>query len=90
MKTFISLMLGAIILITLSISTQAETATKTPQQIILHSSNLTVLSKDINKYFVKGYVVKHCTTQSVSTSLSGNMNRSSELKGEILVIMQKN
>ncbi len=60
-------------------------------QVVLHSDNLTTLTNSINSYYKLGYRVVEIENQDVSLNYGGWTLgvKNTELKGEIIVIMEK-
>jgi len=93
MKQFL-IILGVILLT--SATTISTLSKRSKEQIVLHSSNIQILTTSINKYYRLGYRVIMTAPQSVATSVNSRNNTNAaydypqrDMYGEILVIMEK-
>lgn len=81
----------------ISMTTVQTLTSRSKEQVVLHSTDINSLTNSINKYYTLGYRVISITCQSVGTSIneapefyhSNNVNTFRDIKGEILVIMEK-
>jgi hypothetical protein len=91
MKQFL-IILGFILLT--SATTISTLSKRSKEQIVLHSSNIQILTTSINNYYRLGYRVIMTAPQSVSTSVNSYQTYAPsypqrDMYGEILVIMKK-
>jgi len=93
MKQFL-IILGVILLT--SATTISTLSKRSKEQIVLHSSNIQILTTSINNYYRLGYRVIMTAPQSVATSVNSRNNTNAaydspqrDMYGEILVIMEK-
>ena len=75
----------------ISMTTIQTLTSRSKQQVVLHSNDINTLTNSINKYYSLGYRVILGVPQSISTSLNSRINMIDfrDIKGEILVIMEK-
>ena len=81
----------------ISMTTIQTLTSRSKQQVVLHSNDINTLTNSINKYYSLGYRVILGVPQSVGTSISeagefyyyNRVNTYRDIKGEILVIMEK-
>ena len=75
----------------ISMTTIQTLTSRSKQQVVFHSNDLNQLTRIINDYYKDGYRVTLSTSQSISTSLNSRINMIDfrDIKGEILVIMEK-
>lgn len=84
------------IFVTIYITFLISPNTTKHKEIMIHCSNLDILTKSINNYIAQGWKVKHIESQSVATSMDNyytSHNKHNEgtrdLYGEIIVILEK-
>lgn len=80
----------------ISMTTIQTLTSRSKQQVVLHSNDINALTNSINKYYNLGYRVILGVPQSVGTSVNSRNNTNNafnnefrDIKGEILVIMEK-
>lgn len=68
----------------------------TPNQVIIHATNVSSVVASCNKYYAQGYRVKFLSSQSVATSIQTANNTTTrypaserDLYGEVIIIMEK-
>jgi len=64
----------------------------TPNQVIIHATNVSSVVASCNKYYAQGYRVKFATSQSVATAINTrriNSYLDRDLYGEVIIIMEK-
>ena len=80
----------------ISMTTIQNLTSRSKEQVVLHSNDINALTNSINKYYSLGYRVILGVPQSVGTSVNSRSNTNNafsgefrDIKGEILVIMEK-
>jgi hypothetical protein len=61
---------------------------RSTQQVVIHNNNISLLTKQINEYYTKGYKVVVMESQNISIA-TGSVGYTERNSGEIVVIMEK-